>query len=120
SVPESSHLQTSMWARLKARNGWAVQRLIVRRGDRLIGGFQMLHRRIPILGRVGYVPRGPVFAEENAVLHKLVCERLLSLAKPERLSYLAVRPPRTAAEFVPALQAVGFRPSALQLAPTST
>ena len=119
-APDSNHLQSSLWSQLKSKVGWQALRLIARDDKIIVGGFQILHRRLPITGHVGYIPRGPVVARNDAALRKGLVEKLGSIARTERLTYLAVQPPRRSAEFVPDLLERGYRPSAFTLAPTAT
>ena len=119
-TPDSNHLQSSLWSQLKFRGGWQALRLIARSDKTIVGGLQILHRRLPITGPVGYVPRGPVVARNDAALCKLMVEKLDSIARTERLTYLAIQPPRRSAQFVPELLQRGFRPSPFSLAPTAT
>ena len=67
-TPDSNHLQSSLWSQLKSRGGWQALRLIARSDKTIVGGLQILHRRLPITGPVGYVPRGPVVARNDAAL----------------------------------------------------
>ncbi|HUX75194.1 MAG TPA: peptidoglycan bridge formation glycyltransferase FemA/FemB family protein [Anaerolineae bacterium] len=54
-------LQTSPWGALKAQFGWADERVGLARGGAWIAGAQVLYRRLPAgLGRLAYVPRGPL------------------------------------------------------------
>jgi lipid II:glycine glycyltransferase (peptidoglycan interpeptide bridge formation enzyme) len=56
----ASFLQSSPWAAVKAAGGWVPERLVVRDGDDWIAG-QLLLRDLPAgLGRLAYLPRGPL------------------------------------------------------------
>ncbi len=59
--PDAHVLQTSLWGALKAQFGWADERVGLARGDKLVAGAQVLYRRLPAgLGRLAYVPKGPL------------------------------------------------------------
>jgi len=120
SVPDSHHLQTSYWAELMALARWETDRLAVVQAGRIVAGLQLLHRQVSRVGRVGYVPRGPVFAGEDERLSKRLLSALLELAGKRRLRYLTVQPPRGGAKFVRELTSHGFIATPLQVAPTST
>ena len=63
-------LQTSAWGALKAQFGWADERVGLALGNELIAGAQVLYRRLPPgLGRLAYVPKGPLvnWADEGQV-----------------------------------------------------
>jgi peptidoglycan pentaglycine glycine transferase (the first glycine) len=54
-------LQTSPWGALKAQFGWTHERAGLARDGELIAGAQVLYRRLPsALGRLAYVPKGPL------------------------------------------------------------
>ena len=52
-TPGGDHLQTSLWAQVKAPFGWRAARVVVTRDDRIVGGVQLLIRPLPLLGRLG-------------------------------------------------------------------
>jgi len=59
--PAAHILQTSPWGALKGRFGWADERVGLFDDGELIAGAQVLYRRLPAgLGRLAYVPRGPL------------------------------------------------------------
>ena len=120
SVPDSHHLQTTIWAELKSLGGWEADRLVLRQAGRIIGGLQLLHRQVSLLGRAGYVPRGPVFASADERLPKLLMSALKNLAESKRVRYLMVQPPQCGADFVSELVAHGFTTTPFQTAPTAT
>ena len=61
SHPAAHVLQTSPWGALKAQFGWAAERVALTDGDAIVAGAQVLYRRLPAgLGRLAYVPRGPL------------------------------------------------------------
>jgi peptidoglycan pentaglycine glycine transferase (the first glycine) len=120
SVPDGNHQQSSLWSKAKSFSRWQVLRLIVRDRDTIVGGAQILHRSVPVLNRLGYVPRGPVFANEDPAVYEFMFRALDSAARSEGIGYLAVQPARVSAPFVIDLIAHGFRPSPFTLAPTAT
>ena len=54
------HVQTSLWAQVKATVGWEPFWVVVRRGDRIVCGVQLLSRQVGRLGRVAYGAKGPL------------------------------------------------------------
>jgi peptidoglycan pentaglycine glycine transferase (the first glycine) len=119
-VPDSHHLQTTCWAELKAPGRWEADRLALVQAGKIVAGLQLLHRRVSRLGRMGYVPRGPVFGNPDERLPKQLLTALLKLACEKQLRYLTVQPPRGGARFVPELTAHGFSATPFQVAPTAT
>jgi lipid II:glycine glycyltransferase (peptidoglycan interpeptide bridge formation enzyme) len=68
--PQAHILQTSPWGKLKAGFGWADERIGLTRDGALRAGAQVLYRRLPAgLGRLAYVPKGPIvdWANEGQV-----------------------------------------------------
>jgi peptidoglycan pentaglycine glycine transferase (the first glycine) len=54
-------LQTSPWGMLKSQFGWSDERVGLSRDNELVAGAQVLYRRLPAgLGRLAYVPKGPL------------------------------------------------------------
>jgi lipid II:glycine glycyltransferase (peptidoglycan interpeptide bridge formation enzyme) len=120
SLPDSHHLQTSLWAERKRPSGWDASRLVLRQGGTPVAGLQILHRPVSRLGRIGYVPRGPVFAVDDARLPSRLMRQLQALMRSGRFRYVTVQPPRNGAAFVPELVASAFRATPFQVAPTAT
>lgn len=57
-------LQSWGWGELKAKHHWSARRLLVLDGDDVVGGCQVLARRLsPPFGAMLYAPRGPIWAE---------------------------------------------------------
>lgn len=69
--PRAHILQTSTWGDLKETSGWEVQRVALTDGDledttSVVAGAQLLYRRLPGgVGRLAYVPRGPLVDWED-------------------------------------------------------
>lgn len=59
------HTQTSAWARVKEADGWRPLRVTLVGPDGITAGTQLLYRRLPGIGRVAYVSRGPVLATHD-------------------------------------------------------
>ncbi len=119
-VPGSHHLQSTLWAELKGPLSWEADRVALRRKGAIVAAIQVLHRLVGGCVRVGYAPRGPVFAEENEQLSGLLISELLKLARRKKLGYLTVQPPQIGAGFVPVLLANGFAVAPFEVAPTAT
>src|SRR5262249_21368696 len=79
-------LQSSAWARIREQQGWRAE--YVRVGDPLPVAL-VLWRRVPLLGQMGYAPRGPIVGPDDrdglahalAVLARLARERGAGLLK---------------------------------------
>ena len=72
-------LQTSAWAGLKSRFGWAGERVGLLVDHTVVAGAQVLYRHLPAgLGQLAYVPRGPVVdwadgSQVSALLEAVEC-----------------------------------------------
>ncbi len=60
--PYGHFLQTSLWGDLKSAHSWQSARAtLVHPGTELVGGATVLFRQLPYrLGKIAYVPRGPI------------------------------------------------------------
>lgn len=118
-TPGGHQLQTSLWAQVKAREGWHPIRLLARRDRKLIGGAQLLVRPTR-LGSIGYCPRGPLLGKDDADTLPALLDALAELARSERILYVKVQPPTDRSDMEPILRANGFVASDMQAAPIAT
>ena len=87
---------------------------------RICAGAQILIRGMPGIGRIGYVPRGPLVAGERIDIAAALIAELKDVAKAQRIRHLIVQPPRTGQWMAEQLPDWGFARSALSVAPTAT
>lgn len=92
-TPGGHHVQTSLWAMVKASLGWKTSRMIMRNDGRIVAGSQLLIRHFPVLGSVGYVAKGPLCKAEDSKLAKLLIQQLLRIGRAHRCQLLAIQPP---------------------------
>lgn len=114
------HVQTSLWAQVKALLGWRAARVVVTRGEQIVAGAQLLIRPLALGRAIGYVPKGPLFASGDPVLARLVIEELHRAAEAHRVQYLVIQPPNNGEAFGRQLPRWGFRPSSIEVVPTAT
>ncbi len=114
------HLQSTAWARVKASSGWQVLRLVIRDRGRIVGGIQILFRTVPLLGSLGYAPRGPVIQDCDPRLTERLFAELDRVMREERFFYLMIQPPEGDAHSVEILRTRGFAPTPVEVAPTAT
>lgn len=119
-TPGGHHVQTSLWAQVKAIQGWQAVRLIVREGEQIVAGAQILTRSVPVAGSVGYLFNGPLFAKDEPALEALVTRELQQIAREYRIQNLIVQPPVTAAAYAEQLPQNGFHLSSLKIALAAT
>lgn len=88
-----SILQTTNWARLKARFGWRSQRVWLRREGRLVAGGQMLIRSAALgLIRVAYIPHGPLVDWQDEEQVSVLFNQLDLAAYEQRAGFLKIEP----------------------------
>ncbi|HEX4252007.1 MAG TPA: GNAT family N-acetyltransferase [Pseudonocardia sp.] len=117
---DSDITQLSGWATVRHTAGYEPLYVFARQAGELVGGALVLVKRIPVLGRIGYVAYGPVIAAaapRGVVVTKL-CDALLALART-RLRALFVQP-FEGADISAALLERGFRDSTAGVAPPAT
>ncbi len=118
-TPGTDVTQLSVWARVRAAEGFTPAYVLTRRGGRLVGGAQVLLRRVPVLRLIGYVPYGPLVlpaADRAAVVDDLA----RALADLDGVRMLFVQPPEGGEDVRAALLGRGFRPSTAGIAPTGS
>jgi len=118
--PGGHHVQTSLWAQVKASLGWNSLRILILRSDEIVAGAQILMRTVPLVGAIGYVSKGPVVAVEDPVLEELVVAELQRTARANRIQHLTVQPPGIVKQLPEELAKAGFQRSSMEVAPTAT
>ena len=108
-TPGGHHLQSSYWGQVKAILGWRTVRVVATREGRIRGGAQVLLRRLPLFGSVGYVPLGPVLGTDDVVLRSLVLRGIRTITRRWRVVFLVVQPPVGQDRLAGELLAGGFR-----------
>jgi lipid II:glycine glycyltransferase (peptidoglycan interpeptide bridge formation enzyme) len=121
-TPGGHHAQASLWAQAKGCQGWKSARVLVTQTGRIVGGAQMLMRALPLVGAIGYLPKGPICAvDEDLSLSRLVLRELHGLARACRVRCLILQPPNNGEALARRLPDWGFSPSAIRLPqPTAT
>jgi lipid II:glycine glycyltransferase (peptidoglycan interpeptide bridge formation enzyme) len=114
------HAQSSTWARAKGVLGWRAVRLVLRDGDRIVAGAQVLIRDVRPFGRVGTCAHGPLVTSPDPRLVEAVHQGLLDLGRSERIRYLKVQPPLGSGDLCDGLRDRGWTPSGLSAAPSAT
>lgn len=113
--------QLPAWATLRGTVGFTAHYVQVYVGDELAGGAQVLERSLPLFGKVGYIPCGPLLAErytDHSEANTALFDALTELGA--RLRMLFIQPPSGAEQVGGALLARGFRTSEADIAPGRT
>lgn len=122
STPGTDVTQLTAWARLRGRVGYSPLYLLAFQAGELAGGAQIMYRRVPVLGNVGYLPYGPVIATTVADRDG-ICRALgggLAALGHRRLRMLFVQPPEGADDLSQELLQSGFRVSSAGIAPSGS
>lgn len=90
--PLGQFQQTSRWAEVKALDGWNRELILNDPSDIGAGGVQLLWKPSRI-GRIGYVSKGPVLANEDVSSIDAALTRLSVRARTLRLRALILQPP---------------------------
>lgn len=99
--------QTSTWARSKKNLGWSCSRIIVETSGQIVGGFQILQKRILRFFNAGLLMQGPVLKEKDPALASLMINFLQEYAH-KKLTVILVQPPAEYPELFQMLIDRGF------------
>jgi lipid II:glycine glycyltransferase (peptidoglycan interpeptide bridge formation enzyme) len=114
------HVQTSRWARVKSSLGWKAVRISMTDSGQVVGGAQILVRKIPLLGSAGYVSKGPLCNDQDPELAETVLREIIEAGGRNRCRLMAVQPPDNGDYLCGLLESLHFRESRLELAPTAS
>lgn len=119
-TPGGHHVQSSLWAAVKATRGYRAVRLLARRQGTIVAGIQMLVAP-PRYGRsVAYAAKGPVVAPNEGALAAQLLREFQGEARSQRVELLFVQPPDDGAWLEPAVRQAGFAPSHVEVCPYAT
>ncbi len=113
--------QLSAWASVRRTAGFTPLYVFFHGGGQLVAGAQILRRRLPVLGFIGYLPYGPLIVPN--VPREPVCHSLSDALRGmvgRSLRILFVQPPDGAQDISAELQRRGFRPSDAGVAPSAS
>jgi len=116
-TPGGHHLQSSLWGQVKSVLGWRAVRVAAVCDGRIRGGAQLLLRRLPAVGSVGYVPLGPVLDRDDPALRDAVLRWVQLVGRRSSTRFLVVQPPAGHEGVVDALRTGGFREARWLLEP---
>jgi lipid II:glycine glycyltransferase (peptidoglycan interpeptide bridge formation enzyme) len=122
-TPGGRHQQTTRWARLKEVEGWDATTVAVPGGTGLIGGAQLLVKRLPGLpaaGSLAYCAKGPVVAGGEPDVADRVLDAVVDRCRQLRVRLLVVQPPEGGPDLEPALGRRQFAPWPTAVAPDAS
>ncbi len=111
-------VQSSPWGEVKRASGMTPVLALVRRDRDIVGGAQVILRRLPAFGTIGYVPMGPLYRDDSAIPEVLA--ELRRCARVHQVRALVVQPAREGEAAAAALAAAGAVPSPFEVAPSAT
>lgn len=101
--------QTSRWAQVKQDYGWKPFRVLILQNQKIFGGFQILLRSHPLVGKIGYLPKGPLTSNGEEELTLLVVKTLKNVLVEENIRFALVQPPNDGSIKKDYLMAEGFK-----------
>lgn len=119
-APGGHYMQSGEWADFKRAFNWTVARVTVREGRDVVAGAQVLLRKLPGIGSVGWAPKAPVLAEPDPNLTERTLDELRRLVRRDRIRVLMLQPPREPAALPEVLERSGYRPSPVTMGPEAT
>jgi lipid II:glycine glycyltransferase (peptidoglycan interpeptide bridge formation enzyme) len=113
--------QSSAWAGFKRACGMHITRVIETDSCGIVGGAQLIVRRLPLVGSVAYVPYGPVMrCDATASAQDSVVRRVVEYCESERIRALFIQPPEGGELAAVALRTCRFETSHVDVAPSAT
>lgn len=110
SIPGSAFEQTSGWGAVRASYGWQVFRILAIADTKLVGGVQVLVRRLGRFGRVGYVARGPMVLPGYHAIEKCLAAEVSRIAHRESWLYCVFDYPYESHALAAEMAADGYFP----------
>ncbi len=92
SIEYGHHEQSTCWAKVKEHQGWQAIRLKVIQNSNIIAGAQMLCKRLPVGGSVGYISSGPCYTGSDSRALEVLFGSINQLARKNKIRYLAITP----------------------------
>jgi lipid II:glycine glycyltransferase (peptidoglycan interpeptide bridge formation enzyme) len=120
SLEYSHHEQSTYWGNVKQHQGWQAVRIKVVKGSDWLAGAQMLCKRLPVGGSVGYISSGPFYQVPNDQSLEFLVRSINQLAKERRIQYIAITPYVENEHLNEILERNGYSPTQEKLPPTST
>jgi lipid II:glycine glycyltransferase (peptidoglycan interpeptide bridge formation enzyme) len=100
--------------------GWQAVRVVIERQGDVIGGAQILYRRLPAVGAVGYISRGPVLRDADDALGARILDEVEDVTREIGIRHLTVQPTGSTDETPPFFTGRPYLPSDTQVAPRAT
>jgi len=119
-TPGGHHVQTSLWALVKASQGWRSVRILATENGHMVAGSQILIHSYPLVGSIGYVTKGPLCRNGNPELIKYLIKQIRCVSQDHHCQLVTIQPPNNGQYMSSLLAEQGFRRSTLKLAPVAS
>jgi lipid II:glycine glycyltransferase (peptidoglycan interpeptide bridge formation enzyme) len=119
-MPGGHYTQTSLWGQVKSLSGWHPARVALSENGQIVAGAQMLIHRVPLIGAVAYVSKGPLCLRENRDVLESTLKGLHLLSRAHRVQYLVLQPPTNGTSMAHCLSSLGFAPTGVTVAVTAS
>ena len=119
-IDGAHHEQSTCWARVKAHQGWQAIRIRVLKGSDWLAGAQILCKKLPFGGSVGYISCGPFYTVPDPEALDVLIRAINQLASKKRIQYIAITPYVENKILDKVLMKHGYRPTQETLPPTTT
>lgn len=93
SMPDSSFEQMSLWAKVKAADGWKFQRVVLIQENEIIGGFQLLFQKKKFIGNIGYISKGPLVKYTDQRFLEFILSLIKKYSNHLSINMLLIIPP---------------------------
>ncbi len=111
-APNGHILQSWEWGEIKEQTGWEAIRLAITSGSDIVAGAQILLRNLPLgLGRLAYVPKGPILDWHDPFLRDEMLASLRQLAIDRDVISLKIEPEAIDGPLTGKIRALGLAPS---------
>jgi lipid II:glycine glycyltransferase (peptidoglycan interpeptide bridge formation enzyme) len=119
-APGGDLVQTSAWGRSKRAVGLGTRLVVVRdRAGAIVGGAQIILKRVAPGLAAGGVARGPLLRDASADAERVV-DRVVSEARAAGVRFLILQPPEGGEAVEQVLEARGFETGCPSVAPEAT
>lgn len=102
--------QDPAWARAKMATGYGGQLLLVRHGEKLVGGALLLIKNYAFGFKIGIVSQGPCLMDEEPDLVHFLSQSLKAFCRQSSLLYIIVELPYFKGAWLPQFNQNGFVP----------
>lgn len=92
--------QLSGWVDVKELEGWNFKRIIYVNENEIIGGYQILIKKLPYPLKIGYINYGPVLSTNNSKIIEQIVTDFEKLCQGNKINAAVINPPAGPKELV--------------------